>query len=54
MCAAPNALVLEHVTWWPWPFTEPLRIVSGMAVPPDGPGIGLELDRDFIKRYRID
>lgn len=33
---------------------EPIRIEDGAAVVPDGPGLGVELDREAIDRYRKD
>jgi len=33
---------------------EPIRIVEGYAKVPDLPGIGIELDRDAIARFRVD
>jgi L-alanine-DL-glutamate epimerase-like enolase superfamily enzyme len=31
----------------------PLRLESGHVLLPDGPGLGIELDRDAIERYRV-
>jgi L-alanine-DL-glutamate epimerase-like enolase superfamily enzyme len=33
---------------------EPIRVVEGFAKVPDRPGIGIELDRDAIARFRVD
>lgn len=33
---------------------KPLEAVNGMVTVPDGPGLGIELDPDIIKRYRLD
>jgi D-galactarolactone cycloisomerase len=31
----------------------PLRLEAGYVLLPDGPGLGIELDRDAIARYRV-
>lgn len=33
---------------------EPLQVEAGMLHPPAGPGLGLHLDPDLVKRYRLD
>jgi L-alanine-DL-glutamate epimerase-like enolase superfamily enzyme len=33
---------------------EPLDIRAGVAFVPERPGLGVELDEDKIKRYRVD
>lgn len=33
---------------------QPLRIENGFAYPPDGPGLGVRLDRAAVERHRID
>jgi L-alanine-DL-glutamate epimerase-like enolase superfamily enzyme len=53
MIAAPNALTLEIIPWWPRFSIESLEIECGMAKPSDAPGIGITLDRDIISRYRV-
>ena len=42
----PNALRDELLV-------EPLRLVDGALVVPDGPGLGIELDRSAVKRFRV-
>ncbi len=34
--------------------TDPIRVEEGMAVVPDRPGLGFELDRDALERFRVD
>jgi D-galactarolactone cycloisomerase len=34
--------------------TEPLRAVEGYVAVPDKPGLGIELDPDAVRRYRVD
>jgi L-alanine-DL-glutamate epimerase-like enolase superfamily enzyme len=32
--------------------TRPLRIEGGHAYPPEGPGLGVEIDMDVLERWR--
>jgi mandelate racemase len=51
LAASPTAHWLEYVDWLQ-PFLEaPLRIVDGMAVPPEAPGIGLAWNDDIVRRH---
>ncbi|WP_223838727.1 mandelate racemase/muconate lactonizing enzyme family protein [Saccharopolyspora pogona] len=34
--------------------TEPFRFVDGSVMVPGGPGLGIEVDRDKIEKYRVD
>jgi len=34
-------------------FSEPLEIIDGMIVVPQGPGLGVEIDRGKIERYQV-
>lgn len=34
--------------------TEPMRLESGVVKVPSGPGLGIELDEEKIRRYRVD
>jgi L-alanine-DL-glutamate epimerase-like enolase superfamily enzyme len=34
--------------------TEPLSLTDGRALPPVGPGLGVELDEEKVARYRVD
>ena len=54
MCAAPNAIFVEHVAWWDRLFVTPLAILNGMAEPPDTPGLGLAFDWDGLEKLRVD
>ena len=55
--------VLTHATWpavnchqlyEPSLLAEPIKIEDGFAKVPDGLGLGFELNRDMIERYRVD
>jgi mandelate racemase len=49
LCATPTAHWLEYVDWMNPLLAEPLKIVDGMAVPSERPGVGLEWNQDIIR-----
>jgi 2-dehydro-3-deoxyphosphogalactonate aldolase len=55
---SPNFLVLEGILDWSGIHAEllrqPLRWEDGFVVPPDAPGLGVELDEDVAARYPYD
>ena len=53
LAATPTAHWLEYVDWLETVVAEPLRIVNGMATAPDRPGLGIEWDRDSIRRLAL-
>ena len=53
LAATPNALILEHMSWWEPLFTEPVTIDAGCVVLSDKPGIGCELSQAALERYKV-
>jgi L-alanine-DL-glutamate epimerase-like enolase superfamily enzyme len=53
IAAAPNGLMLEHITWWEALFEEPLQLADGAVLLPQQPGIGLRLNREALVRCRL-
>lgn len=51
LTATPTAHWLEYVDWMNPLLVEPLRIVDGMAVPSSQPGLGLEWNREMVRKY---
>ncbi|HEX3446397.1 MAG TPA: enolase C-terminal domain-like protein, partial [Chthoniobacterales bacterium] len=49
----PTCHWLEYVDWASPILIEPLRVVDGLVVPLDAPGIGLRWNYDAVARYRI-
>jgi len=53
----PNFLVLEFIADdvpWAWEVLDPpLRIENGYLIPPDGPGLGAELNMDVVKEHAV-
>jgi mandelate racemase len=53
LAATPTADWLEYVDWADAIVQEPLKIVDGMAIPPDRRGAGLDWDVRAVERYRM-
>ena len=53
VAAAPNGLIVEYMPWWDDIYQEPPQVLDGALNISDSPGVGLELDRDVIKRYEM-
>lgn len=51
--AVPNALYVEHIPQLRRLTHREIEIVDGMAVAPDAPGLGIDWDREVIRRMRI-
>jgi mandelate racemase len=51
LAATPTAHWLEYVDWMTPLLAEPLRIVDGMAVTSEQPGLGLVWDEAFLRKY---
>ncbi len=50
LCLTPTAHWLEYADWWNVILAEPLRIESGMAIPQNAEGSGVEWDESGITR----
>lgn len=55
--------VLSHASWpavnchqlFVHPLlTEPIRVVDGFAAAPDGPGLGYQVDKEAVERFRVE
>jgi L-alanine-DL-glutamate epimerase-like enolase superfamily enzyme len=53
IAAAPNGLTVEYMPWCLKLFQETPALVDGQLSVPARPGLGLELDRDVMKRYAV-
>jgi L-alanine-DL-glutamate epimerase-like enolase superfamily enzyme len=40
--------------WIAGAFSEPARIENGRMLPPPGPGLGLEIPEEIVRRYRVE
>ena len=53
LAATPSAHWLEYVDWLNPLLEEPLRVVDGMAVAPERPGIGLAWDEAMLRKLTL-
>jgi L-alanine-DL-glutamate epimerase-like enolase superfamily enzyme len=53
VAAVPNGLTVEYNPHHDVLYRNPLRFDGGDMLVPQGPGLGLDLDEDFVGRYRI-
>ena len=53
IAAIPNGLTVEYMPWSCRLFEEVPRPVGGKLTVPDKPGLGLNFDKDVIKRYGV-
>ncbi len=51
--AIPNGLTVEYMPWSFGLFKNPPRLIDGELEVPSGPGLGLELDEERIRRHRV-
>ncbi|MQF66520.1 mandelate racemase/muconate lactonizing enzyme family protein [SAR202 cluster bacterium AC-647-P02_OGT_505m] len=52
VAASPNGTWVEHMPWTFGMFTEEPKIVDGMIVMSDSPGLGIEFDEDKLKMFQ--
>ncbi len=52
-CGLPGVSAVEYMPWLTPAFANPPRIEAGRMLPPDGPGLGLELDPVARERFRV-
>jgi L-alanine-DL-glutamate epimerase-like enolase superfamily enzyme len=53
-CGAMNSGPIEYMPWVAGAFSEPAQIKNGHMIPPQKPGLGLEIPEEVIQRYRMD
>ncbi len=53
VAAIPNGTWTEHMPWWEAIYQDPPQPVKGWIKVPQTPGIGFELDRGAMARFRI-
>ncbi len=53
VAAIPNGTWTEHMPWWEDIYREPPQPKDGKIRVPQTPGIGFELDRDAMARFRL-
>jgi L-alanine-DL-glutamate epimerase-like enolase superfamily enzyme len=58
LCALPNAYILENIDGGSLTdlraLTRPFKLVDGYFTPTDAPGHGIEFDRDYLAKHRVE
>lgn len=52
-CGLPGVTAVEYMPWLYPLFQNPPQVHKGRLVPPDQPGLGLELNMDAVIKYRV-
>jgi L-alanine-DL-glutamate epimerase-like enolase superfamily enzyme len=52
-CGLPPVTIVEWMPWFTPAFVESPAIVKGQIVPPQRPGLGLEIRPDAVEKYRL-
>jgi L-alanine-DL-glutamate epimerase-like enolase superfamily enzyme len=45
---------IEYMPWVAGAFAEPAQIKNGHMIPPQRPGLGLEIPEEIIQRFRVE
>ena len=53
VAAIPNGLIVEYMPWWDVIYQVPPQVKDGYIEIPKIPGLGLELDREALKKYEL-
>jgi L-alanine-DL-glutamate epimerase-like enolase superfamily enzyme len=53
-CGVMESGPIEYMPWVAAAFAEPARIKNGNMIPPQGPGLGLDIPEEVIRRYRLE
>ena len=53
LSVSPTRHWLEYVDWFAGVVQEPIRIVDGLAITPDRPGIGISWDEKAVNKYLV-
>jgi L-alanine-DL-glutamate epimerase-like enolase superfamily enzyme len=53
-CGLPHVMAVEYMPWLYPAFVETPEIVKGQIVPPQRPGLGLEINPEAVEKYRLE
>jgi L-alanine-DL-glutamate epimerase-like enolase superfamily enzyme len=53
-CGVMRSGPIEYMPWVAGAFAEPVRMIDGHMIPPQRPGLGLEIPEDVIQRFRFE
>jgi L-alanine-DL-glutamate epimerase-like enolase superfamily enzyme len=52
-CGVMESGSIEYMPWVAGAFAEPMQIKNGRMLPPQKPGLGLEIPEEIIRRFRV-
>lgn len=52
-CGAMTSGAIEYMPWLAAAFAEPMQIKDGQMLPPQKPGLGLEIPEEIIQQFRV-
>jgi L-alanine-DL-glutamate epimerase-like enolase superfamily enzyme len=52
-CGVMESGSIEYMPWVAGAFAEPMQIRNGRMLPPQKPGLGLEIPEEIIRRFRV-
>jgi len=53
-CGVMGSGPIEYMPWVAGAFAQAARIENGNMFPPAGPGLGLEIPEEIIRKYRVE
>ena len=53
-CGVMRSGPIEYMPWVAGAFAEPMQIKDGQMLPPQKPGLGLEIPEEIIRRFRVE
>ena len=53
-CGVMRSGPIEYMPWVAGAFAEPMQIKDGQMLPPQKPGLGLEIPEDIIRQFRVE
>ncbi len=53
-CGAMHSGPIEYMPWVAAAFAEPAQVKSGHMLPPQKPGLGLEIPEEIVRKFRVD
>jgi L-alanine-DL-glutamate epimerase-like enolase superfamily enzyme len=52
-CGVLESASIEYMPWVASAFADPVQIKNGKMIPPQKPGLGLEIPEEVIQRFRL-
>jgi L-alanine-DL-glutamate epimerase-like enolase superfamily enzyme len=53
-CGVLDNATIEYMPWVAGAFAEPMQIKNGQMLPPQKPGLGLDIPEEIVRRFRVE